>query len=77
MDHMTLAIIGLALTTLGQIVSAVSWASRISTRLDNLTGVVEETKADVAKVREIVQEHETSIEVMKAVSHASNGKAHV
>ncbi len=68
MDHMTIAILGLAFTTLTQIVSAVWWASRVSQQIDELTRGVQCMSGDMRRLRDEVTAHDKSIAVIHATT---------
>lgn len=54
----------------GQFSMAIWWASKVSSQLDTLSGDVKGTRAEVASLRDEVQNHDTAIAVMRAVSRA-------
>lgn len=56
----------------GQFSMAIWWASKVSSQLDTLSGDVKGTRAEVASLRDEVQNHDTAIAVMRAVSKAQH-----
>lgn len=56
----------------GQFSMAIWWASKVSSQLDTLSGDVKGTRAEVALLRDEVQNHDTAIAVMRAVSKAQH-----
>lgn len=69
------SLIPIVLFLAGQFSMAIWWASKVSSQLDTLSGDVKGTRAEVASLRDEVQNHDTAIAVMRAVSKAqqSNG----
>jgi|LakMenEpi03Aug12_release.lakeMendotaPanAssembly.Ray.scaffolds.fasta_scaffold3859821_2 hypothetical protein len=70
---MTPQLVSVVMFLTGQLGVAIWWASRVSSQLDNLSTDVRETRAEVGKLRDEVQHHDTAIAVIRAVNKATNG----
>lgn len=66
------ALIPIVVFLAGQFSMAIWWASKVSSQLDTLSGDVKGTRAEVASLRDEVQNHDTAIAVMRAVSKAQH-----
>lgn len=69
-------VVSIAIFLVGQLGVAIWWASRVSAQLDNLSTDVRETRSEVGKMRDEVQNHDTAIAVMRALSKAQNNSLH-
>ena len=57
----------------GQLGVAIWWASRVSAQLEGLRDDSRETRQEVGRLREEMQNHDTAIAVMRAVAKVTNG----
>lgn len=70
---MTAAVMPIIIFLAGQLGVAIWWASRVSSQLEGLRDDVRETRQEVGRMRDEVQNHDTAIAVMRALNKASNG----
>lgn len=71
-------LVPIALFLAGQLGVAIWWASKVSSQLDNVSVSLKETRGEIAALREEVQNHDTAIAVMRALTKAqqANGVLH-